>query len=214
MLNSDSIIAKEGLPFIGIGAGAASAAFLAGWSATGAVFLALTVFTVWFFRNPPRRVPAGESVVISPADGRVVQIEKVDEQRILKEERVKISIFLNIFNVHINRVPCAGRVVDILYNPGKFFAASVPKASLENEQNALVLERPSGERILCVQIAGLIARRIVCWVKKGDRLQAGARFGLIRFGSRVDLYLPVETRLRVKVGDKVKGGETILGVFK
>jgi phosphatidylserine decarboxylase len=213
-VNSDSLIAKEGLPFIGIGAAATGAAFLVGWSAAGAIFLALTAFTVWFFRNPPRHVPEGDSLVVSPADGRVVQIEKIDEQRILKEERVRVSIFLNIFNVHINRVPCAGRVVDILYNPGKFFAASVPKASLENEQNALVLERPSGERILCVQIAGLIARRIVCWVKKGDRLQAGARFGLIRFGSRVDLYLPVETQLRVKVGDKVKGGETILGVFK
>jgi phosphatidylserine decarboxylase len=213
-VKSDSLIAKEGWPFIGTGAAAIGAAFLLGWPAAGAIFLALTVFTVWFFRNPPRRVPEGESFVISPADGRIVQIEKVDEQRILKEERIRVSIFLNIFNVHINRIPCAGRVVDIFYNPGKFLAASVPKASLENEQNALVLERPSGERILCVQIAGLIARRIVCWVKKGDRLQAGARFGLIRFGSRVDLYLPVETQLRVKVGDKVKGGETILGVFK
>jgi len=208
------LIAKEGLPFVAAGALAAGVFFFFGWVSLGIVFLLLTLFTLWFFRNPIRHVPNGDSWVISPADGRIIEIEKTDERRILKDQRIKIGIFLNIFNVHINRSPCSARVVDLFYNSGKFFAANAPKASLENEQNALLLERPSGERILCVQIAGLIARRIVCWVKKGDCLRPGERFGLIRFGSRVELFLPVETQLRIKVGDKVKGGETILGVFK
>lgn len=207
-------IAQEGFPFIGGALALAAAAFLLGGPVPGTILLLPALFTVWFFRNPARRIPEGDAWVVSPADGRVVEIENVEERRILREKRLKIGIFLNIFDVHVNRVPCAGRVVDILYNSGRFFAANAPKASLENEQNALLLERPSGERVLCVQIAGLIARRIVCWVKKGDVVRAGERYGLIRFGSRVDLFLPVETELRVKVGDKVKGGETILGVFK
>jgi len=208
------IIAKEGIPFIGVGALAAWGSFYFGLPVLGALLLFFTLFTIWFFRNPPRRVPEGESWVLSPADGRIIEIEKAEERRILKEERIKVGIFLNIFNVHVNRSPCSARVVDLSYNRGKFFAANAPKASLENEQNALLLERPSGERILCVQIAGMIARRIVCWVKKGDGLTSGERFGMIRFGSRVELFLAVETQLRIKVGDKVKGGETILGVFK
>lgn len=207
-------IAKEGFPFIGVGGVVTGLFFFYDSLYIGSISFVCTLFTLWFFRNPARKVPEGEDWVLSPADGRIVEIEKIEEQRVFKDKRLKISIFLNVFNVHINRVPCASRVVHISYNPGKFFAANVPKASLENEQNALLLERPSGERLLCVQIAGLIARRIVCWVKNGDCLSSGERFGLIRFGSRVDLFLPVETQVRVQLGQKVKGGETILGVFK
>lgn len=207
-------IAKEGYIFIGIGAlaTALSAVFLAQGVT---VFLGLlTFFCLWFFRDPKRKVPQGEGLVVSPADGKVVDISSVQEDRFLHKPAIKVSIFLDVFNVHINRMPTAGKIVDIFYNKGRFFAASVPKASLENEQNAVLLETPSGKRIVCIQIAGLIARRIVCWIKKEDHLDRGERFGLIRFGSRVDIFLPPETEIRIAVGEKVKGGETIVGVLR
>lgn len=159
-------------------------------------------------------MPQGENLLVSPADGKVVDISRAEEQRFLKKPAIKVSIFLNIFNVHVNRVPVAGKVVGVFYNVGRFFAASVPKASLVNEQNAIVIETPAGKRVVCVQIAGLIARRIICWIKEGNILNRGERFGLIRFGSRVDLFLPIETEILISEGDYVKGGETILGVLR
>lgn len=207
-------VAKEGFIFIAIGAALTLLGGALLGSIVAAFFGTLTLFSIWFFRDPWRKIPEGEGLVVSPADGAVVDISRTEEGRFLKKPAIKISVFLNIFNVHVNRAPAAGKVVGVFYNPGRFFAANVPKASLENEQNAVALEIPSGKRIVCVQIAGLIARRIVCWIKEGDSVARGERFGLIRFGSRVDLFLPIETELQVSLGAKVKGGETVLGILR
>ena len=207
-------VAVEGIPFVVI-AGIISVLFFVADLIIPAVFFSLvTLFIVWFFRNPERSVPPGEKNVISPADGKIIDVREVQENRILNKRMLKISIFMNLFNVHVNRLPCTGKVVDIVYNPGKFVSANLDKASLENEQNAVVLETPAGEKIIFIQIAGLIARRIVCWLRKGQFVKRGERFGLIRFGSRVDVYLPVGTDVRVSLGDKVKAGESILAVMK
>lgn len=207
-------IVKEGFIFIVISAALTSAAAaLLSWQAAVVPGM-LTLFCAWFFRDPRRVVPQGENLLVSPADGKVVDISRTEEQRFLKKPAIKVSIFLNIFNVHVNRVPVAGEVVGVFYNVGRFFAASVPKASLENEQNAIIIETPAGKRVVCIQIAGLIARRIICWIKEGSTLNRGERFGLIRFGSRVDLFLPIETEILISEGDHVKGGETILGVLR
>ena len=213
-VETQPFIAKEGYVFIGLGMVFTLFGGLL-WSLPGALFPGfLTLFCIWFFRDPKRRVPREDGLLVSPADGKVVDISMVEEERFLKKRAIKVSIFLNVFNVHINRTPTAGKIVGIFYNAGRFLAANVPKASLENEQNALLLETPSGKRIVCIQIAGLIARRIVCWVKEGVFLDRGERFGLIRFGSRVDIFLPPETEIRIAKGEKVKGGETVLGVLR
>ncbi|MEE9542171.1 MAG: phosphatidylserine decarboxylase family protein, partial [Thermodesulfobacteriota bacterium] len=172
--------------------------------------LSLALFIIWFFRDPEREIPGGDAAIVSPADGKVIIVEEVDEERFLKCRALKISVFMNVFNVHVNRAPASGRVVDIFYNPGKFFNASFDKASLLNEQNALLIEADNGKRYVANQIAGLIARRIVCRVKPGDALTRGARFGLIRFGSRLDVFLPVDVKVKVKVGEKVSAGSSIL----
>ncbi len=172
--------------------------------------ISLTLFVVWFFRDPERDIPKSDSAIVSPADGKVIIVEEVDEERFLKGRAMKISIFMNVFNVHVNRTPATGRIIDIFYNPGKFFNASFDKASLLNEQNALLIEAENGKRYVANQIAGLIARRIVCRVKPGDSLTRGARFGLIRFGSRLDVFLPLDVTVKVKVGEKVSAGSSIL----
>ena len=213
-LENQAPIAKEGYPFIAIGL-AITALCYGMWGQSSAIFPALlTFFCIWFFRDPKRKVPQEDGQLVSPADGKVVDISRVEENRFLNKPAIKVSIFLDVFNVHVNRVPTAGKIIDISYNHGKFLNAGFPKASLENEQNALIIETTSGKKIVCIQIAGLIARRIVCWSKQGDRMDRGERFGLIRFGSRVDLFLPTETEIRISVGDKVKGGETVLGLLK
>ncbi len=203
-------VAKEGLLFILSGA----ALTLGAWSLGGVwstCFLGtLTLFTTWFFRNPSREIPKDEHVVVSPGDGVVVAIESEFESRYLKEDSIRVSIFLNVFDVHINRMPIAGTVQDIVYQPGKFMTANSPQASSANEQNALMLCRSDGAKVLCVQIAGLIARRIVSWVVPGEKVEKGERFGLIRFGSRMDVYLPQASTVRVQVGSRVKGGSSIL----
>ncbi|MCC7203183.1 MAG: phosphatidylserine decarboxylase family protein [Nitrospirae bacterium] len=214
MKRERSPIAVEGIPFVII-AGIISLIFcFAGLIIPAGIFSLVTLFIIWFFRNPERTTPQGERNVISPADGKIIEIKEDAETRILKKRMLKISIFMNLFNVHVNRIPCNGRVIDILYNPGKFVSANLDKASLENEQNAVVLETPSGEKVIFIQIAGLIARRIVCWLRAGQFVRRGERFGLIRFGSRVDVYLPAGTEVMVSLGDKVKAGETILAVLK
>ena len=172
--------------------------------------IGLTLFVVWFFRDPERAIPPGDDNIVSPADGKVIKAERVTEERFLKGEALKVSIFMNVFNVHVNRMPASGRVVGIFYNPGKFFNASFDKASLLNEQNALLMETDCGKRFVTNQIAGLIARRIVCRVGEGDSIKRGARFGLIRFGSRLDIFLPPDVTPKVKVGDKVYAGSSIL----
>jgi len=179
----------------------------------GAVFFALFVFVVAFFRDPRRDIPADPGSIVSPADGRVIIVKKVFDDRFTNRETMKISIFMNLFNVHVNRAPASGRVQKVVYNPGKFFSANLDKASLENEQNAVIATGPDGQVFVFNQIAGLVARRIVCRLKAGMDISKGKRFGLIRFGSRLDVYLPVASRIAVKVGDKVSAGTSILGYW-
>lgn len=189
----------------------AVAAGLLGWTGIAAAFGAVALFTAWFFRNPHRSAPKSDRAVVAPGDGKIVEICEEHEPRFLKDECVRVSIFLNIFDVHVNRIPCQGTVEQVVYQPGRFLVASRPEATLQNEQNALLIRAVQGTKVLCVQIAGLIARRIVCWAAPGETVACGERYGLIRFGSRMDVFLPVGTKLRVKVGDHVKGGETLLG---
>lgn len=204
-------IVREGIPFVSAPGGAAVLAGAFGWAGPALALGAVALFTAWFFRNPSRLVPNGARVVVAPGDGRVMAIEREYEPRFLKEQGIRLSIFLNVFDVHVNRIPCDGMVEDIVYQPGRFLAANRPEATLGNEQNALMIHTTSGAKVLCVQIAGLLARRIVCWASPGETVSRGERFGLIRFGSRMDTFLPLGTMLRVAVGDRVKGGETILG---
>ena len=174
-------------------------------------FSLLTLFVIYFFRDPERSIPPGEKAILSPADGKVIRVEPCLEERFLKGPAIKISIFMSLLSVHVNRIPLTGNIAESSYSAGKFFSANLDKASAANEQNALLIETSKGVRILAVQIAGLIARRIVCWVRKGDRVMRGQRFGLIRFGSRLDIYVPQNARVQARVGQKAYGGRTILG---
>ncbi len=176
----------------------------------GRVFFALACFTLYFFRDPEREIPEGEGVIVSPADGTVLSIEQVDHAPFLDGPAQKVSIFLSILNVHINRAPIEGQVTYRHYHPGKFFPANMDKASADNEQNSIGID-DNGYKVLVKQIAGIVARRIVCWVDNGSRLSRGERFGLIRFGSRTELYLPPGARIEVTPGQKVEGGATIIG---
>ena len=206
-----NVIHKEGYIFIAIGFAItfilASINTNLGWIS----FIA-TLFCVYFFRNPNRLTPVGEGLVISPADGTVVAISQTSPPAELKidEPMLKISIFLNVINVHVNRVPIAGKVIGTHYHPGKFLNASLDKASVHNERQSVVLETLSGVKVAFVQIAGLIARRIVCDLEEGMEVKAGQRYGIIRFGSRMDVYLPAKIIPTVGVGQTVIGGETIL----
>jgi len=206
-------IAREGVPFLAAAAVPAAAAWALGWTVAGTLFGAAALFTGWFFRNPPRRIPGEPNLIVSPGDGRVLAVAEEDEPRFLKGRAVRVSIFLSPLDVHINRTPCEGRVEAIGYSPGKFLVASRPEATLQNEQTAVLFATGAGYRILCVQVAGYVARRIVCWLSEGERVGRGERYGLIRFGSRMDLYMPVGTLVRVKAGDQVTGGESVIGVL-
>ncbi|MBI3752873.1 MAG: phosphatidylserine decarboxylase family protein [Deltaproteobacteria bacterium] len=207
-------LAREGYPFILASIFAIITFWLIGLRGISYISLGAAVFIISFFRNPERNIPSGEDSIVSPADGKVIIVQKVMEGRILKAEALKISIFMNVFNVHVNRVPASGKVLGIFYNPGKFFSADKDKASLENEQNALLIEAENGKRFVVNQIAGLIARRIVCYAKEGDMVEKGKRFGMIRFGSRLDVYLPVDCRVNVKLGDRVKAGSSIIACWQ
>jgi len=201
----------EGLPFIGGGIAVALVFGLLVHPAAAIPFVAFVLFATWFFRNPARTTPVDGTAVISPADGVVCQVAEVDTTE-LGGKATRVSIFMSVFNVHVNRAPVAGRIASTTYTPGRFRIASADKASLENERNAIVLETAYG-KLLFVQIAGSVARRIICYGKPGDVLRAGQRFGLIRFGSRVDVYFPTGSKAEVSVGQKVVGGETVLGRF-
>lgn len=213
MKNYGIPVASEGWPFILPLAVLTLLCYGMGWKYPGSVLLVLTLFVLFFFRDPERVVFGGEGVVVSPADGKVIVIKDVYEPDYLKQDVKQISIFLSVFNVHVNRVPVNGTVEQVKYNPGKFLVASVDKASTDNEQTAVVIAA-GRTRVLVKQIAGLIARRIVCYAKAGDGVTAGERYGLIRFGSRVDLFLPKNAELRVKLGDRVKGARDVIGVLK
>lgn len=204
-------MAQEGLPFFIPMVLLTVILGILGWRAWMALGIILSLFIAYFFRNPRREIPSLQNVILSPADGRIVHVGECEEGRFLQEKALKISIFMSLFDVHLNRAPVSGTILAENYIPGQFLAANVEKSSLLNEQNALVLETEDRNKILLVQIAGFVARRIVCYAKAGDTLRKGQIFGLIRFGSRVDLYLPPEVKPIVRVGQHVKGGESIIG---
>jgi phosphatidylserine decarboxylase len=213
MKNYGIPVASEGWPFIIPLTIVTAFLFALGWKNTAVVSLALTLFVLFFFRDPERTVPQGAGVVVSPADGRVIVVKDIFEPTYLKQEVKQVSIFLSVFNVHVNRSPISGTVETVKYNPGKFHVASADKASLDNEQTAMVIA-DGKHKVLVKQIAGLIARRIVCYAKPGDAIRTGERYGLIRFGSRVDIFLPKDADLKVKVGDRVMGARDIIAVLK
>ena len=212
-------MALDGLPFIGaaglilvfLGVIASFTGSNIIWGFTYADAL-LLLFIIFFFRDPDRVTPEGEGLVISAADGKVVLVKEVSFPELSDEKLIQVSVFLSVFNVHVNRIPVSGVVDEIKYYPGKFLAAWNEKASLENEQTLISIDTGS-KKIYFKQIAGLIARRIVWKLESGQSVSAGERFGLIRFGSRVDILLPLNAEIRVKVGENVKGGETVIGVI-
>ena len=206
------IIAREGWPFL---IGSIAIALLLSGLVGGIIELlawVVVLFVLQFFRDPPREIPQDAGVVLSPADGRVIKVERTQDPY-GEREAILVSVFMNVFNVHSNRSPVDGTIQKVQYFPGKFVNADLDKASSENERNAIVLNTTDGETVTFVQVAGLIARRILCYVKTGDTLMRGQRYGFIRFGSRVDVYLPLDTAVKVSIGDKVSATTTILAVL-
>lgn len=212
MRNTNTPIAVEGLPFIAIGLALSALCFFLHWPVPMALALVLTAFTMFFFRNPGRTTPTDANAVIAPADGKIIYLGPATEEH-LAGEVLKISIFMSVFNVHINRAPVTGRVVDTFYHKGKFLDVRHEQATFENERQGLVIEAEGGQRLTVVQVAGLIARRIVCYATTGTQLERGRRYGLIRFGSRLDVYLPKESAIKVRLGERTVAGETILGIL-
>ena len=206
------IIAREGWLFLALAIAVAGVLTYAGVWFVAAIAWFAALFILQFFRDPPRAIPRDPDAVLSPADGRIVRIEQTRDPY-LQRDALKISVFMNVFNVHSNRSPVDGTVVGAWYHAGSFFNAALDKASLENERNALHLRSAAGQDVTCVQVAGLIARRILCYATPGDVLARGQRFGFIRFGSRVDVYLSPDARPKVAVGDAVFATETILAEF-
>lgn len=206
-------IAKAGYPFIFAAAFATAVFALSGWVVLSLIGLFVTGFICFFFRDPDRVIPNMENAIVSPADGRVIGIENLEKSRFYEGACVKISVFMSVFNVHVNRIPFGGTVKKVDYFPGKFFSANLDKASRDNEHNAVYIETEGGETICMVQIAGLIARRIICAVHQGYPVVKGQRMGLICFGSRVDIYLPANAKPEVLPGDRVSAGSTIIGRF-
>ena len=205
-------LAREGWPHVAIVALAALSVQYYGGALFAAPLWAALVFVLQFFRDPPRVIPAAPRLVVSPADGKVVSVEVVEDPY-LKRRALRVSVFMNVFNVHSNRMPVAGKIVQAWYHKGKFLNAALDKSSQENERNALSIQADDGRDVVVVQVAGLIARRILCYVRPDQRVERGERYGFIRFGSRVDVYLPADTRPRVSLGDRVKGGSDILADF-
>lgn len=215
------MIAREGLIFIFIGL-AVTAVFI--FTAIrydnkllfsgSVIFGLLTLFTMFFFRDPVREVKAEPNILVSPADGKIVAIDTLENEPFIGGKALKVSIFLSVFDVHINRVPTEGTIDYVKYNPGKFLAAYEDKASLVNEQTEIGMTALNGDKVIYKQIAGLIARRIVCNLKEGQKVSTGERFGLIRFGSRTDIIMPFSSELKIEMGQKVKGGLTTIGYLK
>ncbi|MDA8420926.1 MAG: phosphatidylserine decarboxylase [Pseudomonadota bacterium] len=203
------ILAREGWIHVAVVLLAAAAVqWWAGWVWALPLWL-LVLFVVQFFRDPPRRIPDEPAAVISPADGRIIAVDEVHDPYLDRTAR-RISIFMNVFNVHANRIPVSGTVRQRWYHPGRFVNAALDKASSENERNALWIHADEDCEVVVVQVAGLIARRILCYAGEGDRVQRGERFGFIRFGSRVDIFLPAGSSIRVALGDRVAGGRDVL----
>jgi len=204
-------IERAGLPFIGIAAFATAVFALLGLAVPALLGLLATFFICYFFRDPDRVTPVLEGGVVSPADGKVIKVERLESTPFTKGPCRRVSIFMSIFNVHVNRIPFDGQIAKIEYYPGKFFSANLDKASRFNEHNAVYLETENGQTLCFVQIAGLVARRIICRIQEGDDVVRGQRFGLICFGSRLDVYLPVDTQITVTVGDVVRAGTSLIG---
>ena len=206
------IVAREGWPFLAIGIVVSSLVtyFFGGWSLP---LWLLTLFVLQFFRDPPREVPDDPQAVVSPADGRIVEVSR-SQDPYLRRDALKVSVFMNVFNVHSNRSPVEGVVKERWYFSGAFVNAALDKASLQNERNALWIHRDDGRDVTCVQVAGLIARRILCYVEAGDRLVRGQRFGFIRFGSRVDVYLPLDAEVKAAIGEEVYAAKSVLAWLK
>lgn len=202
-------IVREGYPFVAIGFALTIAGFWA-HPVSGVFFLGLTLFVAAFFRNPNRILTADPRGIFSPADGKIIFLGLVEEKKFLKEQVHRLSIFMSPMDVHVNRLPVTGWVSELAYNKGQFLTAFHDKAASQNEQNAVVIKNEAGEKILFVQIAGWLARRIVCYLKPGELWKQGDIFGLIRFGSRMDVYFPLSYDVCVAIGQKVKGGETLL----
>ena len=211
MKKRNGIIIREGFPFIIPFVLMTVISVLMGAIGWTLILGVITVFIVCFFRNPERETPTERKLVISPADGRVIRIEEVRDQELMPGYSKKISIFMNVFNVHVNRIPYTGTVSAVRYRPGKFFSADLDKASDQNERNAVLIRTWDDRDILTVQIAGIVARRIVWWIKEGISVRAGERFGLIRFGSRLEVFLPADAAILVKLGEKVRAGQTPIG---
>jgi phosphatidylserine decarboxylase len=209
------VLAPEGWPFVLGGVAFAVAVYLL-WPRgipLAALGLLFALFSLWFFRNPDRTPPPGAGIIVSPADGRIVYAGETPPGRYALLAGKKVSVFMSGLDVHVNRAPVTGRVASVRYHKGAFHVASVDKASLMNEQNGVAIATPEGRTVTYVQIAGLVARRIVCDLKEGDAVRQGQRVGMIRFGSRVDLYLPADVRLSVAPGDSVRAGESVIGVL-
>lgn len=206
-------VAKEGYPIILFTASLSVAAWAIGWPRLAGVLGILALGVLAFFRDPERRPPDGEGLIVAPADGKIVSITKVTQGPLMKKADARVSIFLSPLDVHINRSPISGKVEDVKHTPGKFIAAYKDEASERNEQNSLRLLDDRNREVEVVQVAGVVARRIICRARKSDLLSRGAKFGLIMFGSRTDLYLPASSRIEVSEGQRVKGGETIVGRF-
>lgn len=205
-------IAPEGYPFIIVFA-LITALVIFGKPWIAVFPLIMTVFMAFFFRDPERKIPEGKGIFVSPADGKVILIKDVYEKDFLKAESKEISIFMSLFDVHVNRAPCDGNVSSIKYSPGRFMVAHKDAASTENENTVIVIDGKDG-RVLVRQVAGFLARRIVCRARVGDTLRRGERYGMIKFGSRLDVYLLKNVEIKVRLGDKVKAGETVIGVAK
>ncbi len=207
------VIAREGWPHVAVSIALAMGVHaVAGWAWALPVWL-LVLFVLQFFRDPVRRIPGDADAVVSAADGKVVHVGPAEDPY-LHRESIKISVFMNVFSVHSNRIPVSGRVVDRWYHHGRFLNAVLDKSSQENERNAILIRTDQGDDVVCVQVAGLIARRILCYVSPGERVETGQRYGFIRFGSRVDMYLPTTFHTGSRLGDKVHAGSDVLGTLK
>jgi phosphatidylserine decarboxylase len=211
MSKHSGIIVREGLPLV-VSLGVITVAFLyLGKVWAGSFFLIMTLFVANFFRNPERKIPEGVKRVVAPADGKIIKISDEEIVEPVRGRFKKISIFMNIFDVHVNRIPFSGKIAAIRYRKGRFISANLDKASEDNERNIVMIDTDDGRKIIFIQIAGLIARRIVCWIQEGMAVRKGDRYGVICFGSRLELFLPVDSDILVKVGDRVKAGETPIG---
>jgi phosphatidylserine decarboxylase len=207
-------IAREGYTLIAVAALIALALWWLAGSIGGLAGIAVFALVLNFFRDPERTPPADEGLIVAPADGRVIVVTPVREERFLKADTTKISIFMSPLNVHVNRNPVSGTVVGTHYNHGKYLRAFAEKASLDNEQNAIVVEDARGRRLCFVRIAGFVARRIICYLQPGMSIRRGERCGIIKFGSRLDVYVPPEVEVRVQVGDRTTAGETVIGAWR